>query len=491
MFNQADNNEAIYGGGEQYSYLNLRGRQYPIWTGEQGIGRNRSTLVTYVTDLKQSGGDYYTTYFPQPTFYSTNKYYFHHGGSNYAILDFSHPDFHEIFIADQPGRLYFNSAETFPLLVSSLTNFLGRMPNLPDWIHDGAIIGVQGGSKQMMDYINYSQAHGLNIAGVWIQDWAGSVDDLFGHRLFWNWEWNQQLYPVDSSLFKYAEQFGYFVKNSSNETYIQDFAGIMAGSIDLTNPDAYHWYKNQIIKENMIEFGMSGWMADFSEYLPIDAKLYNNQSAKSYHNIWPVLWAKLNREAVEELGMLGKVVFFLRAGFSGTGKYSTLMWAGDQDVDFTYADGIASTIPAALNMGLSGVGITHFDIGGYTTFAPLLVRREELLLRSAEYAAFGPVFRTHQGNQPKENVQFYSTPEISDKFARLTHIFKTLKNYTKIVLNDTVTSGVPAYKPLFFNYPDDVRCYNVTYQFLYGNDLLIAPVILDFRKHWDYLQRCD
>ena len=82
----------------------------------------------------------------------------------------------------------------------------------------------------------------------------------------------------------------------------------------------------------------------------------------------------------------------------GTAKYTTLMWAGDQNVDFSYGDGLPSTIPAALNMGLSGVGITHFDIGGYTTFQTFgLVRTAELLLRSAEAAIFTPMFRSHEG----------------------------------------------------------------------------------------------
>lgn len=78
------------------------------------------------------------------------------------------------------------------------------------------------------------------------------------------------------------------------------------------------------------------------------------------------------------------------------------MWAGDQNVDFSMSDGIASTVVAALSMGMSGVGLTHFDIGGFTTFAsynPPLVRTEECLLRSAEMAVFTPVFRTHEGEK--------------------------------------------------------------------------------------------
>jgi len=59
----------------------------------------------------------------------------------------------------------------------------------------------------------------------------------------------------------------------------------------------------------MIGIGLSGWMADFGEYLPTDAILYNGADAQQYHNRYPVEWAKVNREAVEEAGKIGDVAF--------------------------------------------------------------------------------------------------------------------------------------------------------------------------------------
>ena len=68
--------EHIYGGGDQYTYLDLKGRNYPIWVREQGVGRNKSSEVTQVMDeLYQGGGDYHTTYWPQPSYLSSRKYY--------------------------------------------------------------------------------------------------------------------------------------------------------------------------------------------------------------------------------------------------------------------------------------------------------------------------------------------------------------------------------------------------------------------------------
>ena len=61
--------------GEQFSYFDLRGKPFPLWTSEQGVGRNKQTYVTWQADCKENaGGDYYWTFFPQPTFVSTQKY---------------------------------------------------------------------------------------------------------------------------------------------------------------------------------------------------------------------------------------------------------------------------------------------------------------------------------------------------------------------------------------------------------------------------------
>jgi len=74
----AEAKEHILGGGEQFSFIDLRGRNYPIWTREQGVGRNKLTEVTRLADCEDGGGgDYHTSFFPQPTFVSSRMYFAH------------------------------------------------------------------------------------------------------------------------------------------------------------------------------------------------------------------------------------------------------------------------------------------------------------------------------------------------------------------------------------------------------------------------------
>ena len=74
----------------------------------------------------------------------------------------------------------------------------------------------------------------------------------------------------------------------------------------------------------MLDIGLRGWMADFSEALPFDAKLYSGESAAAYHNQYMVDWVKMSQEAVAEAGLEGEVVYFNRAGYNGSQGASTL-----------------------------------------------------------------------------------------------------------------------------------------------------------------------
>ena len=104
-------------------------------------------------------------------------------------------------------------------------------------------------------------------------------------------------------------------------------------------------------------------------------------------------------------------MFFTRAGFSETPKYSTMMWNGDNHVDFSIDFGLPSVIPAMLSLTCCGFGLSHSDIGGYTTFFNLK-RSEELFMRWCEMNAFSPVLRGHEGLNPDLNAQFDSSEEV-------------------------------------------------------------------------------
>ena len=167
----------------------------------------------------------------------------------------------------------------------------------------------------------------------------------------------------------------------------------------------------------------------------------------------------------------------MRAGAAGSQKYSTLLWAGDQCVDWSEDDGLPSVITSALTAGMSGFGLHTCDAGGYTTLFGLH-RDEELLLRWLEFTCFSPVMRTHEGNRPDDNIQLYSSREIINRAARLSHIHTALLPYLKVCVEENAEQGIPVMRPLFYDAPHCERAYDrELYSYLLGDELLAAPVV--------------
>lgn len=89
---------------------------------------------------------------------------------------------------------------------------------------------------------------------------------------------------IRQDQFAEGDSNGYFVKNSTNQTYLIDSISIKFGMIDFTNPGAWNWTKS-IIKDNLVAEGRgAGWMHDFGEYMPLDGVLYDGSDPKVAHN---------------------------------------------------------------------------------------------------------------------------------------------------------------------------------------------------------------
>ena len=178
---------------------------------------------------------------------------------------------------------------------------------------------------------------------------------------------------------------------------------------------------------------------------------------------------------MSESGKLGEVVYFMRAGATGSQKWCTLLWAGDQSVDFSRHDGLCTVICAALSAGMSGCGLSHSDIGGYTSLFDN-TRTKEVFLRWAEMAAFTPVMRTHEGNRPDTNFQYYDDEECMERLARLVDIYTMLSPVLRELVAENARTGLPVQRPLFLHNEDDPRCYTEQFEYLLGPDILVAPV---------------
>lgn len=524
-----EENEHFYGGGETFSTFDLRGELLRIWVAEHQNGEKIAKKLTRMADPDFSSKaaeplEKYESYYAQPTIVSSRKYFIHAETTAYSSFDFRGADQFTVELR-QNGDLFIGNAASFPALSGLLGSLLGRQRRLPEWIYDGITLGIQRGTRSVDEKLERAAEYGVKVNGVWCQDWCGCRRTGFGYQVMWNWEADEELYPrlkekirewkakgvhflgyinpflaQEKDLYAYASARGYCVKDMSGKDYLAAITTFSAALIDFTNPEAYEWYKS-IIRKNMIDIGMSGWMADFGEYLPADCVLYSGEDPKLLHNQWPEIWAGLNREAIREAGKEDEIFFFTRAGYTGSISRSMMMWNGDQHVDWSVDDGIASVIPATLSLAMSGFCITHSDVGGYTT-AQGMTRSRELLMRWEELNAFSPYMRSHEGNRPFDNVQFDGDGELLAHLAGMVNIHTQLKPYLKECVLQAECEGLPVMRPLFYHY-DEPEAYTESYEYLLGRDLLIAPVLTEGavvrecylpRDTWIYLPKgkiCD
>ena len=500
----AEAGETVWGGGEQMSYLALNGRRFTMWTSEPGVGRDKSTELTRRMDAEaMAGGEYWNTNYPQPTFLTSRWLAVHLDATCYSVLDFCDPTAHVVEVWSPSARFQFFAAPEPCALVAALSSHFGRQPVLPDWAIGGAIVGLKSGASSF-DRLENFLAAGAAISALWCEDWAGIRETSFGRRLFWNWQASDTRYPglrhsiaalaergirflayanpylaVDAALYAEAAAQGFFcLRPDSDDIYLVDFGEFDSGVLDFTNPAACDWFAERVLGREMLDIGIAGWMADFGEYLPSDVRLSDGSDAMDAHNLWPVLWAKVNAQAIANRGQTGEALFFMRAGFSGVQAHCPLLWAGDQSVDFTRHDGIGTVITGALSAGLVGNAYSHSDCGGYTSLHGN-IRSMELMQRWCEMAAFAPVMRSHEGNRPDDNLQYDSNPELLACFARWSRVHAHLAPYVRHLCDEAAELGLPAQRPLFLHYPDDAGLYALQDQFLYGGDLLVAPVIAE------------
>lgn len=509
---QRDADERFFGFGEQFSLFNLAGKRLPILVQEQGVGRGLQPINLAANLTNRAGGDWWTTYAAVPQYLTSKGRSFFSESGAYQVFDLRDSERVqlEVHSGQLAARIY--TASDAKGQIAQHTAVVGRMQPLPQWTQQGAIVGLQGGTARVRGILQQLDAAGVPLAGVWLQDWVGQRTTSFGKQLWWNWTLDEQHYPdwnqlngelhargvrtlayvnpflVDMAdkpgatrnLYLEAREHGYLLRDASGQPLSLLNTSFSAGMLDLSNPEARQWIK-QVLREEMLARGFSGWMADFGEALPYEAKLASGEPAALAHNRYPEEWAKVNRELVVEAGGQGELLFFMRAAFSRSPGLTSSLWAGDQLVTWDAHDGLHSALLGILSGGLSGFALNHSDTGGYTTISHPLMnyhRSEELLLRWMEFSAFTSLLRSHEGNRPDDNQQVYSSPVLLNQFARFAKVFAALAPYRQQLMDEAARTGLPLVRPLWLQYPNDpAGQQELPTSFMLGDQMLVAPVL--------------
>ncbi|EOD52351.1 putative alpha-glucosidase protein [Neofusicoccum parvum UCRNP2] len=550
--------ESFYGLGEQTGLGNLRGWRVPVWTREGGVGRGHEPVTTYLNgDAAVSGafagGSALTSYTAVGSVVSGLGRWLVLAGAAFALVDLASNETGSPLVdradawaavgdrTEGSGEvvevMYEGSAVAGLLGVAEGGNALlgasgavsevtGRQPALPDWAHDGAILGIQGGQEKVEGIVKDALAAGTPLVSVWLQDWSGTrlqagAYNVSISRLWWNWEADAVLYPdwaewvphlrseygvrtmsyvntflanVSSKTTGYTRSFygeaaaeGRFVLNATADDgspwTVTSGPGIDAGLLDLSNETTVAWFKD-LYKQQYYSVPISGAMQDFGEYLDVDSTVSISSgtvSPRLFHNEYPAAWARLLREVVEELGIANDTIGFHRSAATFSARDTNLFWVGDQNIDTSREDGMRAAISSALHVGFSGFAQSHSDVGGYTnTLATVgnITRSAALLGRWGEMGAFaGAAFRTHEGNIPQVNAQAYTNASTLAYHAYNARLFASLKAYRKSALDEYQQKGWPLLRHPAVYAPNDTLAVAVVDEvFWVGEALLVAPV---------------
>jgi alpha-glucosidase len=506
----SDPDEAFFGFGEQLTYLNLKGQLVPLISQEHGIGRGMPLITQLVDKVEPGAGGTPLATETASTFFmtSTGKAMLVEGTS-YMEADLREPAVARLDKYEPRASLLVFAGVNPLERLEVASSYIGRFDPLPDWVHDGVILGQEGGGNAVLDAIGQARANDIPLAGVWIQDWCGERISDVGVQVWWNWQLDKTLYPnwdqivaeMDKtgskvltyinpylsavpghdSLYQEAQQNGYLVLNEDDTPYHIPNTDIPVGVVDLSNPAARKWLGG-VINSMIKSTRATGWMADFGEGLPMSGVRIHAGDPAVFHNRYPEEWAKLNREVVDSQQDPATFLPFLRSGFTRSPRYMTLGWLGDQLQTWNHYDGMKTAVTGMITGGLSGFSFLHSDIGGYLslpspTGGRVFTRTPQLLMRWMELGALSPVMRTHPGLAPTQNLQWNSTPQLIGQLKRCVYIYRSWSRYRRELVNKASKRGLPMIRALFLHYPEDPETFDLPYQYMIGSELMAAPVL--------------
>jgi alpha-D-xyloside xylohydrolase len=275
--------------------------------------------------------------------------------------------------------------------------------------------------------------------------------------------WMNPYISVNSPLFQEAADAGHFLTREDGSPYVADVwhgARPECGIVDFTDPRATAWF--QSLLRPLLEQGVSVFKTDFGEGIPVDAVAANGMSGEELHNVYSLLFNDAVADVTEEIA--GHRVVWARSSFTG-GQRHCGQWAGDNNTTFS---AMTSTLRGGLSYAFSGVPYWSHDVGGFTG-----VPSGELMARSAQFGAFSPLMRFH-GTSSRFPWDF--PEEVDRAVVDAVRLRYRLLPYLYSAAVEAGRSGAPIMRPLALVAPDEPAVWTAESEYLFGPDLLVAPV---------------
>ncbi len=278
------------------------------------------------------------------------------------------------------------------------------------------------------------------------------------------------------TVFSRAVAAGALTRTASGEPYIYQYVTSSVFSVaqfDFSAPPGRVMYR-ELLREAIAD-GHDGWMEDFGEYTPLDSYAADGRDGTVTHNRYPAdyhcaAYALARRQRPP-------IVRFQRSGWTGAARCAQVVWSGDPTSQWGF-DGLASVVTTGLGMGLSGVSTWGSDIGGFFgLFGKHLTG--EMLARWVQLGALTGVMRTQRDGLA---IPDYTRPQVDDddqlaNWRRWAKLRTRLYPYLAAADAAYRCTGLPIMRHLLLGWPDDAQAVARDDEYLFGPDLLVAPVL--------------
>ena len=287
---------------------------------------------------------------------------------------------------------------------------------------------------------------------------------------------------------------GLLIRTERGAAQTYDYQGDCV-EIDPFNPEArqYIW---DVCRKNYYDLGIDGFWLDNSEpdYGVYDFENYRyySGSALSCSNLYPQLFSRAFYEPMAaEKGI--EAVNLLRCGWAGSQKYGNVIWSGDVPSTF---ESFREQLQAGLNIGLAGIPWWTTDIGGFMTDDVNDPDFRELLIRWYQFAVYSAVLRMH-GDRGPYNIpplderergggylhtgqpnELWSYGEENYRIMRKYYDVRIgMHDYIRALYREAHETGAPLIRTMFFEFPEDPKCWELQNQYMFGSRYLVAPVL--------------
>lgn len=460
--------EMIFGCGESFGHLNKVGQK----------------LNLFVTDPQGPETD--QMYKPVPFFMSNKGYGIFMHTSAPVTCDFGATNINvsKLFMGDESIDLFIFFGEPKDIL-NEYTEIVGKAAMPPLWSF----------GTWMSRITYFSQKEGYEVAenlrkyripsdvihfdtGWFDKDWQ--CDYQFSPERFPNPQqmlkdlrnkgfrvclWQLPYFTPKNPLFKELIEKGLYVKNAKGGLPYEDVV------LDFSNPNAVKWYQDKLA--HLLQMGVSAIKVDFGEGAPFDGIYASGKTGLYEHNLYPLRYNKAVADIINQIH--GENIIWARSAWAGSQRYP-LHWGGDAE---TTNMGMVGTLRGGLSFGLSGFAFWSHDMGGFVTPSP-----EDLYRRWLPFGFLSSHTRAH--GAPPTEPWLYNESFVT-AFRQSAELKYRLMPYVYAQAKECCEKGLPMVRALFVEFPHDAGSWLVEDEYLFGSQILVAPMLESGSKRNVYL----